>query len=254
MTGNRKIVVFLLAIFIISISCRTAQGLADGSFSLGGGQTDTPRPTTAPPVVPNSEPEVTVINVPPPTLMPGLLFIEEFTDAASGWPVETTETSVTEYADGGYRITLNAPESRVVSTVGPTLGNVRILVDAVLVDGGLDNYYGLMCRYLDGGNFYMGLITSDGFYAIVKYQEGAPTFLSSDRFQESIVINQGNSLNLMEMSCIGSQISLTVNGQQIALVEDDGISAGDVGMVVGTISAESTSILFDNFTLYLEED
>jgi hypothetical protein len=135
------------------------------------------------------------------------------------------------------------------------LENVRILVDARLIDGGEDNYLGVICRYQDANNFYAGVISSDGFYAILRRYQGGSSFefISSDRFEESIVINQHMELNLIELACIGSQITLTVNGQQIAQVEDSGISSGEVGLIVGTITAESTDVLFDNFSLYLEE-
>jgi hypothetical protein len=247
---KQKIIVLLFMVFLVSISCRTAQRITEGGLA---GATDTPLPTTAPPMVPTSAPETSAPETPVQTLMPGLLFIDEFTDATSGWPVQNTETSLIDYYDGGYRIMVNGVDSAAYSVVGPNLGNVRILVDATLLDGGEDNYFGAICRYQDAGNYYMGLITSDGFYAIVKFQVGVPEFLSSERWEESIVINQGGALNLIELTCIGNQIGLTVNGQQLALIEDDGIAKGDVGMVVGTISAETTSILFDNFTLYLEE-
>jgi hypothetical protein len=250
--GRRKIIILLSAVFLISISCRTAQRITDGSL-MQAAPTDTPLPTTAPPTVPTSAPEMNPPETPAQTLMPGLLFIDEFTDTASGWPVQNTESSLIDYYEGGYRIMVNGVDSAAYSVVGPNLGNVRILVDATLLDGGVDNYFGAICRYQDAGNYYMGLITSDGFYAIVKFQAGVPEFLSSDRWEEAIVINQGGALNLIELTCIRSQIGLTVNGQQLSLIEDDGIDSGDVGMVVGTISVESTSILFDNFTLYLEE-
>jgi hypothetical protein len=252
---KQKIIGFILILLFVTLSCQTAQGLIEGGLDSGqASATSTPLPTITPPLIP-TEPEPTIIEVPAaPTLIPGLLFIDEFTDRSSGWPVETTESSVIDYVQDGYHIAVNTSDSLAWSVVGPTLGNVRILVDASLIGGGEDNYLGAICRYQDANNFYMGVITSDGFYAILRrFQGGSFEFLSSDRWEDSIVINQHMEMNLIELACIDNQISLTVNGQLLSQVEDTGILLGDVGLIVGTITADSTDVLFDNFTLYLEE-
>lgn len=254
---HKPTIIVVSVLLLASLACRTAQRLGGGN-AVSQPQPTTGQavevPTTAPPAVPTfPEPTVTsTITVFDPE--PGLLFVDDFSDRASGWPVEYSDDSVIDYFQEGYHIAVNAPESLVWSVVGPNFQNVRINVDARLIGGGEDNYLGLICRYQDANNFYTGVISSDGFYAIMRrYQGGSMDFISSDRFEESIVINQHLDLNLLELVCVGNQISLSVNGQLVSQVEDDAITTGDVGLLVGTISAESTDILFDNFTLYLEE-
>lgn len=251
-----KNLLFISLVLLVSLSCATVGSFFEEGSTVDTGQTSdfaTQQPTLAPALLPTD----TVVPVTPTeefVFQPGLLFIDEFSERTSGWPVEYTDFTVIDYYQDGYRISVNQVDSLTWSVVGPTLQNVRILVDAKLIGGEEDNYYGIICRYQDANNFYAGVISSDGFYTIMRrFLGGTLEFISSDKFEESVVINQHLDLNLLEFSCVGSQLTLTVNGQVLAQVEDSGIPSGDVGLIVGTISANSTDVLFDNFSLYLEE-
>ena len=256
MTQKSKISVALILVITASLACRMAQKLIGGEEISDPGDTVgeavqdvTPQPTIVP-TLPVATITATVAEFSPE---PGLLFVDEFSDRSSGWSVEYGENSVIDYFQDGYHILVSAPESIAISVVGPNFGNVRIIVDAQLIGGNEDNYFGLICRYQDSSNFYTGVISSDGFSAIMHLNNGTFEFVSSDRWEESVVINQHQALNLVQLTCIDNHIALTVNGQEIAAAEVASIPTGEVGLIVGTISAEATDVLFDNFTLYLEE-
>jgi hypothetical protein len=266
----------MAAVLIISsLACRTVQVITSGEAAedlVKTANAASALPTLTPPTVPTASDEQPTNDLlpPVPTLSeqqptdgllptevppnPGLFILDDFSDRNSGWPTDYAEPWVMDYYQGGYHISITQPETVASTILSVDFADVRVLVDARLIGGEEDNYLGVLCRYQNGDNYYASVISSDGFYAILRRVQGtAPEVISDDYFLESIVINQHSELNLIEVSCVGDQIKLNVNGQTIAEVSDTAIPSGDVGLIVGTFSAESTDILFDNFTFYLEE-
>jgi len=71
-------------------------------------------------------------------------------------------------------------------------------------------------------------------------------YLSSEQMQPSDAIKQGSTTNRLRIDCVGSNIALFVNGQQVATVSDASYTSGDVGFLAGTFEIPSTEIHFDN--------
>lgn len=255
---NQKKMLLSLAIALIfgALSCQTVQRISNQDEGISNRQdtnSDSLLPTTPPPFLPT---ETLSDLEPTETVIPedGLVFVDDFSDRSSGWPVNYEETLLIDYYQEGYHLALTSPDSITWAVVGPNFENVRIQVDSRQIGGEEDNYYGVICRYQDGNNFYAGVISSDGFSAILHLKDGTLDLISGDSFQESVVINQHMDLNLIVFTCIGSQFQLIVNGQLIAEGEDASIPTGDVGLIIGTLSAQSSDILFDNYSLYLVEE
>jgi hypothetical protein len=270
MEKKSPFILLVAVVFLSSLACRTFYKFTGGEFA-DDAEAVSYLPTLTPPTVPTSPPPVDLVSPPPtdpasppqqpttemlPTEVPpdaSLFFLDDFSDRNSGWRVDYAENWLMDYFQDGYHILINKPEMIAGSTLGVDYADVRVLVDARLIGGEEDNYLGVLCRYQDADNYYAAVISSDGFYGVLRRtQGGAPEVISGEYFLESIVINQHSALNLLEVSCVGSQIKLIVNGQQLADVTDTTIPSGDVGLVVGTFSAASTDVLFDNFTFYLE--
>jgi hypothetical protein len=90
----------------------------------------------------------------------------------------------------------------------------------------------VVCRYQNSENFYLFLISGDGFYAIGKYQGGSSqiTILSGDgQYQFSDAINQGIATNQIRVRCLGNELSLAVNGLSLAAATDPTFVTGDIG-------------------------
>jgi len=124
--------------------------------------------------------------------------------------------------------------------------DVVMEVDALLWDGDLTNSYGLMCRYTDADNFYSLSIANDGYVEILKYVGGEAELLYGEMQLAAFDAN----LNHIAASCIGETLSLYVNGDFIASVEDSSLESGDVGLVVGTYDLPPVTVRFDNFIAY----
>jgi hypothetical protein len=185
-----------------------------------------------------------------------VLFQDDFSNIFSGWDSVSDDDGVTDYKDGAYRIQVNT-----IGTQGNGMdmwGNpglnfdedVRVEVDATKTAGPDDNDMGVMCRYDDSGdtfNFYYFLISSDGYIAILKMKDSSSEVISGDEWELSDAVKTGNATNHIRGDCIGSELTMYVNGQKVATASDSDFTKGDVGLMAGTFETPGTDILFDNF-------
>ena len=179
-----------------------------------------------------------------------VLFQDDFANTDSGWNrVRDINGNVTDYENGGYRILNNQPISHVWANPGLKFNDVRVDVDITKTKGPDDNYFGIICRYKDGSNFYILAISSDGFYGIIKVQDGNLSLLSSDQMQPSESIQQGDAANHLSAECKGDTLSLSVNNQLLFSVVDDTFSSGDVGLEVTTRQSGGVDVLFTQFSV-----
>ena len=170
----------------------------------------------------------------------------------SGWDRQHYDFGSTDYAEGGYLISIATPDQMMWANPGLAFKDVSVEVETVWLDGGDDNNLGIICRYQDVANFYALMISSDGYYGIRRALSGYDTitFIGSTGMQQSDVINM-NGHNQLRADCIGSTLSLYANGELLMQVEDNALAYGDVGLIAGTFGAESTEILFKNLVVYL---
>lgn len=181
----------------------------------------------------------------------GELFLEDdFSDEESGWINFDEPEYSTAYEDGGYLISVFEEEFYFVNATGFTFTDVIVEADATFVDGEIDNYFGLVCRYIDINNFYGLVISADGYYAILKSYDEEAGVIGAEDFLASDLINQGEEENHLRIECIGNRLALYVNGELLIETYDSDIPEGDVGFFVGTATATSTEILFDNLKVF----
>jgi len=180
---------------------------------------------------------------------PSALFSDDFSDPDSGWDRAQEETGVTDYDNGTYRIFVDESQHDYWANPGLSFTDVQVEVDATKNGGPDDNDFGLICRYQDTENFYAFLISSDGFYAILKYSGGSSETLGSDSWPPSEAINQGAATNHLRADCIGDSLALYANDQQLHAVTDSAFSSGDVGLIAGTFDEPGADIAFDDFVV-----
>jgi hypothetical protein len=53
-------------------------------------------------------------------------------------------------------------------------------------------------------------------------------------------------VNHVQAVCQGSDLSLSVNDQLLAAVEDASFSAGQIGLIAGTYATPGVEVFFDN--------
>jgi hypothetical protein len=179
----------------------------------------------------------------------GALLYDDFSgEQECGWAVYNRGGAVVDISDGALRISTSQPGQIWWTNPGRNFNDVVITVQARQVSGPNDNAYGVICRYQNTENFYIFLISGDGFYAIGKYQSGGSrvTYLSGEgEYQFSEIINQGVATNQIRASCIGNELSLAVNGLPLATVTDPSFVTGDIGLGVSTLEPGTAVVHFD---------
>ncbi|MFW5940432.1 MAG: hypothetical protein ACOC9C_00740 [Chloroflexota bacterium] len=187
---------------------------------------------------------------PDPCNEEGTLFTDDFSpDRECGWALYNRSGAVAEIEEGALRMSTSQPGQIWWTNPGRSFDDVVITANATLVSGPQDNAMGLICRYQSSENFYVFLISSDGYYAIGKYQSGNNqiTYLTGDgQYAPSEAINQGQASNTIRATCIGDELTLTVNGQMVDSANDPTFVTGDIGVGVSTFQPGSLEVAFDD--------
>jgi len=174
----------------------------------------------------------------------GEKLISETFDETGLWNTSDDPEFGAEVVDGVYRMYLNTANWMLWSESGEVMHeNVMMDLDVAFVSGSEENNQGMLCRYVDDGNFYILTVGSDAWVEIMKvYQdEQEPLF---GEYMDSLVDPLENHL---QGFCIGDRIILYVNGELAAEVQDSDLTIGDVGLAIGTYDEPQVTIDFDNF-------
>lgn len=179
----------------------------------------------------------------------GLIFQDDFSIRSSGWDRLNEAAFTTDYDAGGYRITINKPETMLWARPKLDLEDVRIVVSASRLGGPQDNNFGIICRYRDANNFDFFLISSDGYSGIGTFEDGVKSILTGDTMLPSKAVLQEQRTNHLQAECAGDQLTFFVNGAMVGRVTASRNTHGDVGLIAGTGKAAGTDILFDHFAV-----
>lgn len=182
----------------------------------------------------------------------GTLFNDDFSQERDcGWALYDRSGAEAEIADGALHITTAQPGEIWWTNPGRNLSDVILTTSVEVVSGPADNAFGLICRYQSPENFYVFLISSDGYYAVGKYQSGSDQiiYLSDEgqyQFSEAIAQGTAGVSNEIRVACVGEELTLSVNGTQVASVTDPTFVTGDIGVAVSTFEPGTLQVAFDN--------
>jgi len=182
-----------------------------------------------------------------------VLFQDDFSDPSSGWDQAQMDEGVTDYANGEYRISVDAQNTDIWANPGLDFEDVRIEVEATKVAGDDDNDFGVICRYQDNENYYFFVISSDGYYGIGRVVGGNQEIIGDGSMLPTEIVNQGDATNQLRADCVGDRLILYVNGEMLDEQQDSSFSRGDVGLLAGTFDTPGTEIRFDNFKVLRPE-
>ena len=180
-----------------------------------------------------------------------ILFSDDFSNTDNKWDQVTESTRSSDYYNNAYRITVNDTNSDAWANPGSeSFTDVQIEVDATKNSGPDDNDFGIICRYTDVDQFYYGVVSSDGYYGIMKMTRDGGMPIGSDSLLESDKIIQGDASNHIRFDCVGSTLTLYVNSTQVDQQTDSTYTTGNVGLIAGTFDTAGTDVLFDNLFVY----
>ena len=176
-----------------------------------------------------------------------VLFQDKFENNVSGWDRLSNDGGIMDYDSGGFRILVRQPNMNYWSTPEKNFGDVRVEADVTRLNGPTENRAGLICRY-QHGDYYFFIISNDGFYGIGKFIGGQTLLLGQGTMLPSEFI-QKDAMNHLRADCIGNTLTLYVNFNQIASVQDSDFANGDIGVLAGAFSEPGVDMLFQNFVV-----
>ncbi len=176
-----------------------------------------------------------------------VLFQDDFSDDTTGWEIVNNVYELKGYSSEGYLISVNNKGGRSISTTGLRYNDIKIQVETRKLTGNNESYLGIVCRYQDNQNYYRFFITPDGYTGIVKVVDGESTTLPGGKMNYNHDVKQNDAANLLEVFCMGSQLSLVVNGKLAVSAEDDQLTKGDAGIFAETGLDGAGSFIFNNF-------
>jgi hypothetical protein len=183
--------------------------------------------------------------------VPEVLFSDDFSDESSGWVTYDEYDGRVAYLNGRlYVKDYTYPEETMYSECQRYFTNFILEVETWLVDGTDENWHSVGCRWQDEENNYSFGIGADGYYAIVKWIDGSQVPLTGSTPRYSSHINQGiGAVNLIYIECIGSKLSLSVNGHLLWEGTDATFSGGDITLSATALAGTYTEVAFDNIVV-----
>jgi serine/threonine protein kinase len=203
---------------------------------------------------PQAPPTAPPTTVAPPTNTPApqsgsIVFQDNFTDPRSGWEVGDYEAGSVGYENGVYAV-ISLNNKAMWGVADQFLTDLIVEVDATQVSAGPENNneYGVGCRVQPDGDGHYLSISGDGFYSI--WLNYGPDWVPLVDWTSSDAIRRGNATNHIRAVCDGPTLSLFVNGQHMATVEDTTFAGGDIALSATSYEATATKIIFDNLVVY----
>jgi hypothetical protein len=149
-----------------------------------------------------------------------LLYIATFDGFNEDWARYAGRLS-SEIVDGALRLNVGEPVAGPYSVASPYFGDFDVHLQARAVDGPETNGFGIVFREQDPNNFYTFLISSDGFYQVVRSLDGKELELSN--WIETPYVNVGiGSENALRVVGRGNHFQFYVNDQPLLLcIPDD---------------------------------
>jgi len=189
------------------------------------------------------------------SLPEGVLFQDDFSGKGGGWDtISDDPEGITDYSNDAYRIFVDVTDTDFWGNPDTDdFSDLVVEVDAQRVGGPDINDFGVQCRYDQGGsdeepiyNFYFFIVGSDGYAAIGKLVDNEYNYLAESSDNAAI---SADGVNRIEASCVGTTLTLTVNGTQLLTAQDSSFASGGVGLLAGSYEEPGTDVHFDNFVV-----
>jgi hypothetical protein len=189
-----------------------------------------------------------------PTLPPGMLYRDDFSDSSSGWATGSDSTSSLDYTDGQYVFNITKSKWYTWGNLDEEkFENARIEVEIENKSSTQEPTFGIICNYTDESNNYYAGFGSDGYYAIVRTEGGTDYFLTdpnndpeNGQWLPSDDITVGATKYTLAFECANGQLKLEVDGVTIATAEDATFKSGQIGLFVLTFDEPTADVRFDD--------
>jgi hypothetical protein len=202
-----------------------------------------------------------------------LLYVTTFDDSSADW-IQYQGRLSAQVMEAALRLDVGLEDSLPFSTAAPYFEDFDLLLRARPIAGPLDNAYGVVFRMQDTDNYYMFLISSDGYYQVQRNVNGQQKKMS-DWIPSSLIkpgMNVDNWLRVVALDdsfrfyingapvdlCIPTSISgestyagdRCVDGEMQPRLIDAAITYGQVGVVAQSFDERGVVVDFDDLVIY----
>lgn len=178
---------------------------------------------------------------------------EETFDSVGSWGHGSDVDAEGTVVNGRYEFLVKSDLGLFWSTAGERFADGVFEVEAMQLDGPLDNGYGMIFRADDeSDSFYIFEVSGDGYVWIGVCQSACEeeTTLVGDNWFASDAVNEGlNQTNVLRVRAEGANLIFYVNNQEVGRVTDNTLERGDIGIMVETLGQGGVLVAFDNFTV-----
>jgi uncharacterized ParB-like nuclease family protein len=222
-----------------------------GCSSIGN-QTE---PAATPSPVPESIDAATQVAeaTPEPTHDHDVLYNDDFTNPATGWPEETFDNYFIGYHEPEYyHVAITSPNYKTTVFVPerPTFSDATIDVNA----------FTFASKTAETGDFRYGVIfrrSGDQYYAFTVSQRTKQWAVLKSSSTGLAILKEGTDDGIHDLDVVdalrvdmqGSTFFFHINDQFIAQVEDREYASGEVGFFVQTLDAANLHIHYDSITV-----
>lgn len=206
-------------------------------------------PTTTPPTVEVTEAITNPVNV----VDSNVLYHDDFTNPASGWPENKFDNYFVGYHEPEfYHVEVSSPQYKttVFEPEKKSFGDVTIEVKAFTASS----------KTSETGDFSFGPAfrrSGDQYYAFTISPRSKKWFVLKSTPNALSILAEGTDENIhdadatdvLRVDAQGSNFSFSINDQLVSQVTDADYATGEVGFFVQTIDAAHAHIHFDELTI-----
>lgn len=204
---------------------------------------------------------------PMPTPKPGDTLLTETFDNIYKWGTQRTVDSLIEESNGHLTIQTSKPSSyftvAFLSMASGTdnsiylaggqpqwlqLGNIDITFETSVEKNVGVATFGAACRFQSEETYYSFLLASNGYFGMAKTINGTSILLAKGN---SSAVHNGTEKNKVHIVCSGDQLSLAVNGTQLATVTDNSLKKGIIALIggAGSTGLIDVKVNYDNLVI-----
>lgn len=175
---------------------------------------------------------------------------DDFTHPNNAWArFDTDATAAYSLAGELYLEDRGQGVAAISPLVGKDYLDQTVSLNIRHVQGSVNNWMGVILRMQDEHNYYVTVISADGFLLVMEVVDGESTPLYGP--EPSEFINQGKAENQLRVELEGNTINVWINDEVATVVETDSLAkAGETALFADAVpNGQTVVIAFDNFLL-----
>lgn len=178
---------------------------------------------------------------------PGLLYVDDFSNPASGWSDTLLANSSVGYFEGRYAITLLKPGVSTWSARDMLLSDATTEIDATPAPGQGETEYGMKFRLQGSGNCYQLTLGSDGSAGLWKViGEGREALIPEKAFPAV----KKTGTNHLTITLHGDMLTIWINNVLLGTLTEDTFPSGLFALHATSFDVGGVTVYFDNFRVW----